>query len=153
VSDDREKLSFSERDRLLRERGRGDAPPRGQRAQEESRRATATALREADQLFAGEGGPARARAQAVRDAHGSDSFLDACRSYLAEVGAPEEPSLIALFLDTGDRELMVPVLEVLLRQQGEGTLEISPGLRSQLRVLEQHRDDTVAGIAEDLLAG
>ena len=109
---------------------------------------------EAESLFSlGTGGAEGTRLErAVRDAHGSADLTDACRAYLGAVGAPQDVSLLALFLDAGDRDLIVTALEALLAKKNAGSFEISPGLRSQLRALEQDRDDTLAGISEELLA-
>jgi hypothetical protein len=151
VSDDREKLSFSELDRRRRERG--DAP-RGHKAKQEQARRNTEALGEADALFSlGKGGSAGEQlAKQMRDAHGGPEFLQSCRQYRTEVGVPADPGLLALFLDSEDRDLIVDALDALLAAKNDGSLEeIAPGLRSQLRVLEQDRDDTVAGISEELL--
>lgn len=154
MSDDREKLSFSERDRLLRERRRGDAPPRGRAGQREQARSDRDALREANALFHdGPGGREGERlAREMRDRHGTPELAAACRAYLEGVGVPDDPGLLALLLDSGDRELVVLGLERLLERKLAGSLEVSAGLRSTLRMLAQDRDDTVAGISEDLLA-
>jgi hypothetical protein len=45
----------------------------------------------------------------------------------------------------------VPALEALYEQKRAGKLELSGGLRSQLRVLVQEPDDDIAGLSEDLL--
>lgn len=154
MSDDRDKPTFSERDRLLREKRLGDGPPRGHREQREQARASRQALLAADALFSeGPGGAEGVRlAKAIRDRHGTPELADACRAYRDAIGVPDDPGLLALFLDTGDRELLVPALERLLERKDAGSLEIPAGLRSTLRILAQHRDDTVAGISEDLLA-
>jgi hypothetical protein len=93
-----------------------------------------------------------ALAKAMRDAHGSDEFLAACQAYADEIGTPDDPTLLSLFLDSGDRALIVTGLERLLELKERGLLPLSAGLKSQLRVLENDADDTVAGISEDLLA-
>ena len=155
MSDDRRTLSFSERDRLRREGRDGDGAPRGRRAQQQQARATGAALKDADALFAlGKGGSrAAALAKEIRERHGTAELIPACQAYLDEIGVPVDPSLLALFLDTAEPALVVPALEALLEQKHAGSLEISSALRSQLRVLEQDRDDSVAGISEELLGG
>jgi hypothetical protein len=156
VSEDRperSKLSFSELDRRRRgDRSRSDEP-RGRAAQVEQARATDQALKDADALFSlGKGGARGAQlAKQIRDAHGSSDLATACRAYFGEVGLPDDPGLLALFLDTGEKELVVAALEGLLERKQVGSLEIGSGLRSQLRVLAQDRDDTIAGISEEIL--
>lgn len=150
--DERPKLTFAELDKRRRGENVGRDEPRGRRAQQEQRRAAADALKQADAVFsAGRGGGGHL-AQQMRDTHGTSEFGDACRSYLEEIGLPEDPSLLALLLDTGERDVVVAALERLLETKNAGSLEIGSGLRSQLRVLEQDRDDTIAGISEELLA-
>ncbi len=151
--DERPKLSFSELDKRRRgERVERDEP-RGRRAEQEQERSRAAALTEAGSVFSmGKGGAEGKRlANEMRDAHGTSDFLHACRSYCDEIGTPQDPLLLALLLDTGERDLVVSALEALLEAKNGGSLEIASGLRSQLRVLEQDRDDTIAGISEELL--
>ena len=91
-------------------------------------------------------------AKVIRNSHGSPEFSDACRAFREQVGVPNDPSLLALFLDCDDSALVVAALERLLElAQGDG-LEVSTGLRSQLRVLESSFDDAIAEATEDLLA-
>jgi hypothetical protein len=153
VSDDRPKLTYSERDKLRREGGQGGGPPRSQRAQQEQANATRSALEQAGSLFSpGKGGAEGAQLEtAIRDSHGTPAFVAACQAYLDQVGVPDDPSLLTLFLDSGDRGLLVPALEKLLELKNAASLQVGAGLRNQLRVLEQDRDDTVAGISEELL--
>ncbi len=153
--EDRPRLSWSEIDkRRSGARSRSDEP-RGRRAREDQVRASESALKEADALFSQEKGGSEGErlANEMRDAHGTPALPQACRTYREQIGVPQSPALLALFLDAGDRDLVVPALEALLALQRAGRLEIGTGLRSQLRVLEQDRDDTVAGLCEDLLAG
>ena len=151
--DERPKLSFSERDKLRR----GEKPetdvPRGRRAEQEQARARGQALREADSAFSLEPGGAEGRALAkqMRDSHGSSDFAGACRAYFEQVGVPTDPMLLSLLLDSGERDLIVSALEALTAAKNAGSFELGAGLRSQLRLLEQDRDDTIAGLSEDLL--
>ena len=151
--DERRKLSFSELDKRRRGENVGTDEPRGRRAQQEQASARNEALNEADSIFSlGKGGAkGKQLANAMRDAHGTSDFLQACRSYCEEIGIPQDPVLLALLLDTGERRLVVVALEALLGMKNDASLEIGSGLRSQLRVLEQDRDDTIAGICEELL--
>ncbi|NNL65977.1 MAG: hypothetical protein HKP30_07040 [Myxococcales bacterium] len=154
-SDDRPKLSFSERDRLRRERERGYEPaPRGAAAKARSKDATATYLKEVDKLFSdAQGGAAGdALAKAVEQAHGTPELTAACAAYRDGVGMPADASLLSLFLDAEDPALVAEALRALAAGHAEGRLEISRGVKSQLRVLEQHSDDDVAYEAEELLA-
>jgi len=151
MSDDRGKLTFAERDRRRREGG-GNAP-RGRAAKQEEARASEDALKAADSLFSlGQGGSEGERlGKELRDAHGTSDFVPACRSYREQIGLPRDPELLGLFLDTAEHELVVEALEGLLALKNAGSLDVSAGLRGQLRVLEQDRDDLVAGISEELL--
>ena len=151
--DERPKLSFSELDKRRRGEKVGTDEPRGRHAKQEQARARTEALTEAGSVFSmGKGGPEGKRlAKEMRDTQGTSDFLQACRSYCDEIGTPQDPSLLALLLDTGERDLVVGALEALLEAKNGGSLEIGSGLRSQLRGLEQDRDDTVAGISEELL--
>ena len=87
----------------------------------------------------------------LRDAHGTPELVPACRAYRDQVGTPHDPALLSLFLDTQDAPLVIAALERLLEQKNAGSLEIGSGLRSQLRVLAEDRDDAIAGISEELL--
>jgi len=150
----REKLTYSERDKLLRERGRsGDRPARGGRAKAEDERRSQEALEHADSLFTDEkGGQAgKALADAVREAHGTPELASACQTYLAEVGPPSSTALASIFLDAGDKQVTIPVLDELLRRSAAGNLEIEGGLKRQLRILSEDFDDDLASRAEELL--
>jgi hypothetical protein len=152
---DREKPSWSEIDKR-RGQPRSSRPdhPRGHVARERSRQQTRAALAEADALFSrdkgGEQGAVLARA--VREAHGSRALAGICRDYVAALGTPDATDLLAIFLDTDEADLMRPALERLLELRSAGRIQVKGGLAVQLRVLAQHPDDDVAGLAEDLLA-
>lgn len=150
AGDDR-KLSYSERDRMRRESGGGGRRNPKQRAADEER--SRQALEMADALFTDEKGgqEGKALAEAVRAAHGSPELADACRAYMAQVGPPGSASLASIFLDAGDKELSVPVLDELLRQKTAGKLELSGGLKRQIRILSEDFDDDLASRAEELL--
>lgn len=152
--EDKPRLSWREIDqRRDGSRTRRDEP-RGFAAREEQARAKETTLSTADALFSmNKGGAEGARLAAeMHAAHGSEGFGLACRSYFDVVGVPNDLGLLGLFLDTADPELIVPALEALLEARNANSLELTSGLKSQLRVLEQDRDDTIAGISEELLA-
>lgn len=154
--DDREKLSFSERDRIRREggQGNGERRPRGEAAERRSKEATSAYLKEADKLFSdAQGGTdGEAAIKAVMDAHGTPGFTDACRAFRESVGVPATASLLSLFLDAEDVGLVAEAIRALGAGLESGDLEISRGIKSQLRVLEQSPDDDVAYEAEELLA-
>ena len=151
--DDRPKQSFSERDKLRRGERPQTPAAQGSRAQQEQLRARGQALREADAVFSLEPGGEEGRrlSQQMHDSHGSSDFVGACRAYCEQVGIPADPTLLALLLDSGERDLIVSALEALTAAKNAGSLELGAGLRSQLRLLEQDRDDTIAGLSEDLL--
>jgi len=159
---ERDRLSYSERDRLRRERrSSGAPPPRGrareagaQRAREaDARRATQSYLKEIDRMFVpGQGGAAaEERARAMRDAHGTSALAGACREYRDALGIPADPGLLSLFLDSDDPPLVRDGLAGLRALHEAGSLRVSGGVRSQLRMLLDHPDDEVAEAAEALL--
>jgi hypothetical protein len=152
---DRPKLSWSELDK------RKDKPrshtnerrPRGAAAEARAASATQSYLKKLEQQLFSKGRkdatPKGRLAGAVRDALGTPGLDDACRAYLAEAGPPADPALVAAFLDARDRELRLAALGALL---GPDRVALTPGLRSQLRVLAQAADDELAERAEEVLA-
>lgn len=155
MSEDRPKLTFSELDRLRRDKERGEHRPRGAQAEARTQEATASYLKHAaDKLFdEGQGGVAGTDlAKAVHDAHGTPGLTDACRAYREAVGIPEDASLLSLFLDARDDGIVADAVRALAAGVEAGRFEISRGVKSQLRVLSQSNDDDVAYEAEELLA-
>ncbi|MDJ0848490.1 MAG: hypothetical protein QNK04_08940 [Myxococcota bacterium] len=152
---DREKKSFSELDRERREkRSGGGSPGRSPAAQARSREATKQYLKQIDSLFDGGGrGEEETLARAMLDARGSPDLAAACRAYLEAAGAPTEARLLSCLLDAGDREIVLMGLAALTESHASGKLELSAGLRTQLRMLAQESDDEVAETAEDVLEG
>jgi hypothetical protein len=151
---DREKRSFSELDRLRRERrSSGEQRPQGKVARERAEAATKQYVKEIDGLFSkGNKAELERITTAMRDAHGTPDLADACRVYHQRVGLPDEASLISLFLDTGEPELILVGFEALRIGHEKGTLKLTSGLRSQLRILSEDADDQVAEGAEEILA-
>jgi hypothetical protein len=149
---DGDKLSFSERDRRRREGGgrdEGRQPDAGFGQEQASSRY----LKKLDGLFAKPTAERSNLEASLRAAHGTAGLVDACRAYRDALGFPSQPALIGMFLDSDDSELMIGVLDWLHGQSASGEeLEMSGGLRSQLRMLIDGRDSVVAGLAEDLLA-
>lgn len=151
---DREKKSFSELDRLRRERRssgeRRSASP-AQRARVES--AKKQYLKQIDSLFAKAKGGAEGErlARAVREARGTPGLAAACRAYRDGVGAPSDLALIAGFLDAGDPEMALCGLDALRAGHAAGRLQATAGIRTQLRLLAQGSDDAVASAADELL--
>ena len=90
-------------------------------------------------------------ANAMRDARGTPGLADACRAYREAVGVPEDASLLSLFLDAGESELVLTGLDALRSAHSGGKLHVTSGLRTQLRLLAQGPDDDVAEAAEELL--
>ena len=94
---DREKRSFSELDRLRRERrSSGERRPQGKAAQERAQAATKQYMKEIDGLFS-QGNKAELEriTTAMRDAHGTPGLADACRVYHQTAGLPDEAPLMA----------------------------------------------------------
>ena len=155
---DRPRLSWSELDKR---RGKArdhtsERRPRGAAAEALAAKAAQSYLKNLDQqLFAkGTKGAAAGNklADAVRDALGTPALDDACRAYLAELGAPSTPPLIAAFLDARDRVLRVTAVVALGEGVASGGIALTAGLRSQLRVLAEASDDELAERAEEILA-
>ncbi len=160
MSDDDRKLTYSERDRLLRERGRGgggsagSGRPRGARARAAEEKRARETLKVADALFTDErGGQAgKELAASVREAHGTPELAAACRAYLDALGPPTSVDLASIFLDAGEKSISLVVLDELLRQKESGDLDMGGGLKRQVRILSEDFDDDLASRAEDLLA-
>ncbi len=151
---DREKKSFSELDRARRDRSSsGERRPRSPRDQARASAATKQYVKHIDELFSvGRGGPEGERlARELLEARGTPGLADACRAYRDGVGAPAGAPEISCFLDAGDTELVLAGLEALSAACQAGSLRVTPGLRSQLRMLAQEPDDAVAEAAEELL--
>ena len=155
---DRPKLSWSELDKR-RDKPRShtsERRPRGAAAEARAASATQSYLKKLDQQLFAKGGkgatPQSRLADAVRDALGTPGLDDACRAHLAEVGPPADAALIAAFLDARDREIRLAALAALGGpSQGVKRVALTPGLRSQLRVLAEGADDEVAERAEEIL--
>lgn len=152
----REKLSWREIDR--RRSSGGSRPteerrPRDPAAVARAAAATKAYTKQLDALFVkGKGGAEGEKlARAMRDARGTPAFAEACRAYHAAVGVPEEPAQLALFLDSGDPELVLIALAALHAAHAAGKPVASSGLRTQLRMLAEGADDAVAADAEALL--
>ena len=152
AGDDR-KLTYSERDRMRREGGSSGGRPRSRREQANEEKRSREALQVADALFTDEkGGQAgKALADAVRAAHGTPDLVPACRAYLETVGPPATIELASIFLDAGEKDLIILVLDELLRQKEAGDFEAAGGLLRQIRILSEDFDDDLASRAEDLL--
>jgi hypothetical protein len=151
----RERLSWREIDR--RRGGARQRPEDRPRSRDEIARNTAAAkayTRKLDALFTSSKGGATGErlAQEMRDARGTPGLADACRAYRDAVAVPEDPALLALFLDSGDSELVLAGLAALRAGWTAGRLQPTSGLRTQLRMLGQGADDAVAEAAEELLA-
>ncbi len=151
---DRDKKSFSELDRLRRERrGSGEARRAGPVGRARLESAKKQYVKQIDAIFSKAKGGAEGErlAQAVRDARGTPELAAACRAYRDAVGPPAGAALISCFLDAGDPEPVIAGLEALRAERAAGRIELLPGLRTQLRMLAQAPDDAVASAAEGLL--
>jgi len=148
---DQEKKSFSELDRERRERGSGADRPKGVAAERRSQEATGLYLKEIDGMFGGRKEEVATLGRAMLDARGTPELPAACRAFLDAAGPPVEPRHVSCFLDAGEPELELAGLCALEAAQEAGSLESTPGLRTQLRMLVESSDDEVAGSAEDLL--
>jgi hypothetical protein len=157
--DERPRLSWSEIDKRRDRPGRSeprDPRPRGAAAEARARAATRSYLKQIDgALFAKSpaGAAGEPLARAVRDAHGSARFAEACAAYLAALGPPRDADLAALFLDAPRRELVLAGLEGLATLHAAGRLAPSRALLGQLRLCAEGPDGELAEAAEALLAG
>lgn len=152
--DERPKLSWREIDQLRGAKRSGDAaPPRGRWAEAQAKRASAEYTKQLDAMFSpGQGGAqGEALAVAMREAHGTPGFVDACRAYRDAVGWPVEPELLGLFLDSGEKELVVGALEAILERLEAGGAPPSKGLRRQISLLAEDFDAAIADVAEEIV--
>jgi len=148
---DREKRSFSELDRMRREGGPGGERPRGAAAEKRSRAAASQYLKEIDGVFGGRKEAVETAGRAMLDARGTPQLPAACRAFLEQAGPPKELRHVSCFLDAGEADLVLAGLQALGAIQQEGSLDGTPGLRTQLRMLVEDPEDEVAGAAEELL--
>ena len=86
----------------------------------------------------------RGRAAQERAKRETDRALDA-------VGLPATTRDISCFLDADATDVLLVGLDAAVRSHAAGTLEVTRGLRSQLRLLAEHTADDVADAAEALL--
>ena len=86
----------------------------------------------------------------MRAAHGTSGLATACRAYRDPAGLPDDLSLLGMFLDSGEPELVVGGLEALQKACRSGACKPSGGLRSQIRMLADDPNDDVAELAEVL---
>ena len=152
--DDRPRLSWREIDQLRSGKGDSSEPrPRGRRAEAEAERASAEYRKQLDSMFSsGPGGAeGEALAEAMRHAHGTPEFVTACIAYRDQLGFPNDSELLGLFLDSGEHALVVGALEAVLAARSAGEMALSKGLRSQLAMLAEDFDATIADIAEEIL--
>lgn len=152
---EREKLSYSERDRRLRDKQKGyDERPQSPAARARNEAAAKKYVKQLDGMFVkGKGGAqGEELAKALRAAHGTPGLAQACAAYREAIGMPSDPALLAMFLDCGESELVAAVLGEMRSLQQSGKLSLSTGQRSQVRTLALSSDDRIAEAAEDLLA-
>jgi hypothetical protein len=115
--------------------------------------ATQQYVKKLDKLVFGDkgGGGEEPLAKALHDAHGTAGLADACRAYRDGLGLPTDASLLSIFLDAGDPALVCAALQEIAAGRERGDLEVTSGLRTQLRLLADDANDEVAESAEDLL--
>lgn len=153
-SGERPRLSWREIDQRRdgARRAGGEPSARGPRSQADADRY----LKQLDDTMFGKakgrpGSVAGRLAQAVRDALGTPELAPACRAYLEALGVPEDGALVSAFLDSREPELVRATLGALLERAAGGALEVSSGLRAQLRMLADEPDDEIAETAEEIL--
>ena len=150
---DREKKSFSELDRIRREgRSAGEDRPRDPASQARARAATGESLKEIYGLFSGgKAGEREKLTQAMLVARGTPEQAAACRAFLDGAGPPTDARQVSCFLDSGQSELVLAGIDAAQRGHTAGSLDLTAGLRTQLRMLAENPDDDIASAAEDLL--
>lgn len=151
---ERTKLSYSERDRRLRDKQKGhDERPQSPAARARSEAAAKKYVKQLDGMFAKGKGGAQGDdlARALRAAHGTPGLAAACAAYREAIGMPADAGLLALFLDCGEADLVLAALGELESLHQAGKQSLSAGQRSQLRMLALSSDDLIADAAEDLL--
>jgi len=151
--DDRPKLSFSERDKRRRGEGSDDSRPRGRWAEAQEKRATDAYKKQLDSMFSeGQGGAeGEELAAAMRETHGTPKFIEACKAFRDGVGWPVEPELLGMFLDSGEEELVVGALEAILDGISSGQFELPKSLRTQIAVLAEDFNSSIADVAEEII--
>jgi hypothetical protein len=158
VSDDREKLSFSERDKRRREKQRaGGGNGNGDRSKNprRSRWASEAYKRKVDErLFGRKGDAARQRLEdRLRESQGSPAFLRTYREYIRDYGMPEDMQLLLMLLDLEDEREGLKVMEALEARAGTVPPEQKNLLRGRLRNLEMSTSsDALADAATSLLS-
>jgi hypothetical protein len=112
-------------------------------------------MKKLDGLFSEkkDSGEAQKLEAAVRAAHGTPKLAAACREYVEAVGLPTEVALIGIFLDCGEEELVAGGLLALKNGSQSGEIQLSPGLRSQIRMLAEDPSDEIAELAEEIIEG
>jgi hypothetical protein len=165
VSDDREKLSFSERDKRRREKQRsggssnggsgGSNGSAGSKTPRRSRWASDAYKKRVDErLFGRKGDAARQRLEdRLRESQGSPAFLRTYREYVRDYGMPEDMQLLLLLLDLEDEREGLKVMEALEARAGVVPVEQKNLLRGRLRNLEMSTSsDLLADAATSLLS-
>ena len=105
-----------------------------------------------DELFSKPGDSKSGKlSAAVRAAHGSPRLAEACRAHVDAVGYPADATLLGMFLDAGDAQVVAGALEALAAGIDAESIKLTAGLRSQIRMLAEDSDDGVATRAEELV--
>ncbi len=154
---DREKVSFSELDRIRREKrsGEGQQRSRNDRSQRRSRSAVSAYKRKIEDRLFGRG-PDAAKLRLIdrlRESHGSESFRATYKEYLRNYGLPEDVPLLLLLLDLEDEREVLKVLNALGAAADSAQPEQRSLLRSRLRNLElSTSSDRLADRAAELVS-
>ena len=150
-SGERERLSWSEIDKRRDGARSGGSSDRPQFETAASKEATQQYLNKLDKQLFSKGkrsAEETALGNAVRDAHGTSGLTEACHAYQKSLGLPVDPILLAVFLDARDPELVVAIVDSIAPACEAETLEMTSGLRAQLKVLAQDVNDAIAEAAE-----
>lgn len=136
--DDRERLSWSEIDKL-RNRSRHVGRERGsfQERRLKSDWARKQHLHEANKFFLGKKGTAayqKAHA-ALHEGYGTPAFADAAKKFLQDFGLPDDWGTLLLLLDLPESKWVSETLQVLKGMYEKRSLLEQKGFKGKLRIL------------------
>jgi len=142
--EEREKLSWRERDRLKdRSKHVSQEKPEFRKKSPKSEWLSKQYRKQADALFAGkkETKEHQAAHSALRKYHGTDKFNSTAKKYLKEYGLPDDFSTLFLMLDYKDGEIVKQVLDLLKAKVSDQSLKIQEGFKSKVRIMAMTADD------------
>ena len=142
--DEREKLSWRERDRLKdRSSHVSREKPEYQKKSPQSEWLSNQHRKRADALFAGKKQTKEHQSahSAIHKYHGTDKFNSTVKKYLKEYGLPDDFSTLFLLLDYKESKVVKEVMHLLREKAGEQSLKIQEGFKSKVRIMAMTADD------------